>query len=118
MTVSLNELHISQREFVQAREWEKFHTTKNLAMTSSAADRMFSCADELPARFEIMPMTPSWQLAVLGSMCELAGTRGRILETLQWARDDAAVDEELSGTILARLDMFGRDLMTAVCSLT
>ena|GEM_PF-1948915 len=164
VTVSINEVLTSQREFVQAREWEKFHTTKNLAMAlggevgelavelsaildtntmdafvrsgvvdevgdvtlyllrmydvigCNPPDRVFSCADELPARVEIMPMTPSRQLAVLGSVCELAGTCGRILETLQWARDDAVVDQELTGTILTRLDTFGRALMT-ICRL-
>lgn len=164
MTVSITEVLISQREFVHAREWEKFHTAKNLAMAlggevgelaielaamlgtntvgtfdrsgmvdevgdvtlyllrmydvlgCNPPDGMFSSADELSARVEIVPMAPSQQLALLGSVCELAGTCGRILETLQWARDEVVVDEELAGTILTRLDTFGRSLMT-ICRL-
>ncbi len=42
--------------------------------------------------------------------------RAAVSSTLQWARDDAVVDEELAGTILTRLDTFGRSL-TTICRL-
>ncbi|MFG1784488.1 nucleotide pyrophosphohydrolase [Rhodococcus oryzae] len=142
MDDKLRQLLSDQREFVRVREWEQFHTPKNLAMAlggevgelASALGQLLSetphtspideihteVVDELgdvtlyllrlydvvgidpesgfdgvvdlptsPCRW---PSTPAELFAVARAAFDLAGTAGRLLESLQWEANSASME--------------------------
>nr|WP_169310571.1 nucleotide pyrophosphohydrolase [Rhodococcus oryzae] len=138
----LSQLLSDQREFVRVREWEQFHTPKNLAMAlggevgelASAIGQLLSdtphtspvdeiradVVDELgdvtlyllrlydvagidpESGFDDVadlstqpipwPSTPAERFAVAQAVFDLAGTAGRVLETLQWEANSASME--------------------------